>query len=152
MPTRKVWLALVAAIGLGLSACESLSPMSGPNVAERDPDNPQTASANISSLSDVISRRPNDPVAYNQRGIAYARNGELPGRDRRFLARHQAEPEIRRGLHQSRAGLSPDREGRSRARRPQQRHRRQPELCPGLSRARQSPARPRAISTTRWPT
>ncbi len=76
MPTRNFRLAIAAALLIGLSACESLGPMSSPKVAERDPDNPQTASANISSLSDVIERRPNDPIAFNQRGIAYARNGD----------------------------------------------------------------------------
>jgi cytochrome c-type biogenesis protein CcmH/NrfG len=75
MPTAKFWLATVAALCIGVSGCESLAPMSAPKVAERDPDNPQTASANISSLTDVIERRPNDPVAFNQRGIAYAKNG-----------------------------------------------------------------------------
>ena len=118
-----------------------LSPMSAPKVAERDPDNPQTASANISSLTDVIERRPNDPVAYNQRGIAYAKNGNYQRGDRRFLPRDQARSEIRRRLHQSRARLSPDREGRTGARRFQQRDRRQPQLRARLSRTRQSVAR-----------
>src|SRR4051794_5641849 len=73
MRIAKVWL--VTALTLSLGACETLSPLSSPKVAERGADDPQTATANIASLSDVIERRPNDPIAFNQRGIAYAKNG-----------------------------------------------------------------------------
>ena len=50
MPTAKFWFATAVALCIGVSGCELLAPMSAPKVAERDPDNPQTASANISSL------------------------------------------------------------------------------------------------------
>ena len=70
MPLKMNWL-LAVALALAISGCsETLGSLSAPKVAERDPDNPQTASANIASLSDVVERRPNDPVAFNQRGIA----------------------------------------------------------------------------------
>ena len=68
-------LVLMTAMAFALGGCETMTSATAPNVAERDPDNAQTASANIASLSEVLERRPNDPVAFNQRGIAYAKNG-----------------------------------------------------------------------------
>ena len=123
-----------------------------PKVAERDPDNPQTASANISSLTDVIERRPNDPVAYNQRGIAYAKNGQLQARrspifpTRSSSTRNSPAPTpiARWPIARSR---------RTTSRSPiSTRHRRQPQLRRRpISGAATCCART-AISTTRWPT
>ena len=112
-------------------------------VAEVDADTSGANAGNIASLTDVIQRNPNDSIAYNTRGIAYAKGGQLSERDRRFHQGDSDRSEIRRRLHQSRARLSPDREGRPGARRFQRRHRRQPQRRVGLSRARQSVARAR---------
>ena len=55
----------------------------GAGVAEIASESPQEASANIASLSDVIQKNPT-AEAYNTRGVAYARIGQLPGSDRRL--------------------------------------------------------------------
>ncbi|MGL4325246.1 MAG: tetratricopeptide repeat protein, partial [Beijerinckiaceae bacterium] len=70
-------LSLVASV-LALAACETVSPLAsntGPRVAEVETDESGSQATNISSLSDKISRSPNDAENYNTRGAAYARVG-----------------------------------------------------------------------------
>ena len=64
---------LVCAVAFALAGCSET--LSGPSarVAEIEPDTTGATSGNISSLTDVIKRNPNDAVAYNTRGIAYAK-------------------------------------------------------------------------------
>ena len=70
-------LAALAALGLaGCSETVGTVASSGPRVAEVEPDTTGAASGNIASLSEVIERHPTDPVAYNTRGIAYAKAGK----------------------------------------------------------------------------
>jgi tetratricopeptide (TPR) repeat protein len=60
---------------LALAGCETVSQSAYPRVAVLEEDTQGTSKVNIASLSDVISRNPNDPGAYNTRGAAYARVG-----------------------------------------------------------------------------
>ena len=59
-------------------------------VAEVDAGQSGADAGNIASLTDVIQRNPNDPVAYNTRGIAYAKAGNYQERDRRFQPRRSS--------------------------------------------------------------
>ena len=69
------WLA-AAGMAVALAGCDSVSGISSqPSVAVVDTNASADASVNIGSLSEVISRNPNDPGAYNTRGAAYARVG-----------------------------------------------------------------------------
>ena len=71
------WLA-AAGMALALAGCDTVSNLSSqPAVAELDTRDQADASVNIASLSDVVSRNPNDPGAYNTRGAAYARTGRF---------------------------------------------------------------------------
>ena len=115
---------------LALAACsETLGPLQGApsKVAEVDADNPGANAGNIASLTDVIQRNPGDSVAYNTRGIAYAKAGNYKSAIDDFTKAVQIDPQVHRRLHQSRARLPPDGQGRPGARRLQRRHRRQPE-------------------------
>ena len=53
-------------------AVAGFEPQSG---GARIPTIRRRPSANIASLTEVVERRPNDSTAFNQRGIAYAKNG-----------------------------------------------------------------------------
>ena len=62
-------------VALGLSACSTVGSGPAQRIAVVEEDTQGTSTVNISSLSDVIQRNPNDPAAYNTRGAAYARVG-----------------------------------------------------------------------------
>ena len=82
-------------VTLALGACsETLGSFTGPSakVAELDPDNSGAAKGNLASLSDVIQRNPNDPVAYNTRGVAYAKVGQFPQAIEDFSRAIQLDP------------------------------------------------------------
>src|SRR5690606_4109853 len=70
-------LLAAACLALALGGCETVSNMGSQSVAEVDTVSAADTSVNIGSLSEVISRNPNDPNAYNTRGAAYARSGRL---------------------------------------------------------------------------
>ena len=65
--------ALTAALlsGLMLAACQT-----APTGEFNSIDKAQASSENISSLSAVIQRNPQDPEGYNVRGSAYGRGGQ----------------------------------------------------------------------------
>ena len=63
------WLA-AAGMAVALAGCDSVSGLSQPSVAVLDTSSGADASVNIGSLSEVISRNPSDPGAYNTRGAA----------------------------------------------------------------------------------
>ncbi len=109
--------ALLVAATLSLAACKT----TGTPVSENDETALAASPANIASLSDVVARNPNDAQAYNMRGSVLGR----AGRNQEALARlRQGDRDrfqLRAGLCQSRAGLPPDRQARSRARRLQSR-------------------------------
>ena len=71
--TRSGGAAMMAALlaGLLLSACQS-----GPTGELTTIDTAQGSEQNISSLTAVIDRNPQDPEAYNVRGSAYGRGGK----------------------------------------------------------------------------
>ena len=75
---RLIAMPLVMLVGLGLAGCETAGSVGsvGLGVAEVTPRSNET-SVNIASLSDVVSRNPRDPEAYNTRGAAYARQGDF---------------------------------------------------------------------------
>ncbi|MGL5136933.1 MAG: tetratricopeptide repeat protein, partial [Beijerinckiaceae bacterium] len=85
MPRRAPRLAALALV-LGVAACETIGGgvqtggARGPQVAELDDPNnanPNAATNNIGSLTEVIRANPSDATAYNTRGAAYARAGRF---------------------------------------------------------------------------
>ena len=68
--------------------------LNGPSakVAEVEPDTTGAARGNIASLTDVIQRNPNDPTAYNTRGIAYAKIGQYQNAIEDFTKAIQLDP------------------------------------------------------------
>ena len=76
-----------------------------------------TSPANIASLTEVVTRNPKDPQAYNMRGTVFGQGAPLRGGARRLQQGDRDRSQLRAGLCQSRAGLSRDRQARSRARR-----------------------------------
>ena len=83
-------------VALGLSACDTTSGGSARRIAVVEEDTQGTSSVNISSLSDVIQRNPNDPGAYNTRGAAYARVGRTATPSRISTRRFRSIPITRR--------------------------------------------------------
>ncbi|MGL4240000.1 MAG: tetratricopeptide repeat protein, partial [Beijerinckiaceae bacterium] len=73
--------AAAALLALALAGCETVGSgvqVRGPQFAEVDDPqsaNPNAASNNIASLTEVVNRNPNDATAYNTRGAAFARAG-----------------------------------------------------------------------------
>ena len=66
-------LAAMAAVSLTISGCATTStPVDAIQL-----DSAQGTSENISSLTEVIRRNPNDPEGYNVRGAAYGRSGQF---------------------------------------------------------------------------
>ena len=63
-------------------------------VAEVDTDTSGANAGNIASLSDVIQRNPNDSVAYNTRGIAYAKSGRYQNAIDDFTKAIQIDPKF----------------------------------------------------------
>ena len=63
---------LVALAALSLAGCQTAT---GPLVEVSEAEAAQASTENISSLSAVIQRSPNDPEGYNVRGSAYGRGG-----------------------------------------------------------------------------
>ena len=57
-------------VAIGLSACGTTGGGPSQRIAVVEEDTQGTSTVNISSLSDVIQRNPNDPSAYNTRGAA----------------------------------------------------------------------------------
>ena len=87
------WLA-AAGMALALAGCDTVSSMSGQSVAELDTASAAEASVNIGSLSEVVSRNPNDPGAYNTRGAAYARVGRYSDAIADFTKAVQLDPNL----------------------------------------------------------
>jgi tetratricopeptide (TPR) repeat protein len=79
-------------VALGLSACGTTSSGPAQRIAVVEEDTQGTSSVNISSLSDVIQRNPNDPGAYNTRGAAYARLGRYSDAMSDFAKAVQIDP------------------------------------------------------------
>ena len=69
--SRSVPVAAILLAGAALSACSTSGTVGELSTIEKA----QGSSENISSLSAVIDRNPNDPEAYNVRGSAYGRGG-----------------------------------------------------------------------------
>ena len=89
--------AAVICAALALAACsETLGPLQGApsKVAEVDADNPGANAGNIASLTDVIQRNPGDSVAYNTRGIAYAKAGNYKSAIEDFTKAVQIDPKF----------------------------------------------------------
>ena len=89
--------AAVICAALALAACsETLGPLQGApsKVAEVDADNPGANAGNIASLTDVIQRNPSDSVAYNTRGIAYAKAGNYKSAIDDFTKAVQIDPKF----------------------------------------------------------
>jgi tetratricopeptide (TPR) repeat protein len=101
---------VVAAIAGTLAACESVSALGpGATVAELDTADNPAAAVNISSLTEAVNRRPNDPEAFNQRGAAYARIGRFSDAIADFSKAVSLEPGFapaytNRGLAQRQTG------------------------------------------------
>ena len=94
---RAVRPAAVLCAALALAACsETLGPLQGApsKVAEVDADNPGANAGNIASLTDVIQRNPSDSVAYNTRGIAYAKAGNYKSAIDDFTKAVQIDPKF----------------------------------------------------------
>jgi Tfp pilus assembly protein PilF len=104
LDSTRSWLkrgVIAAGCALALAACvsplESGSGQRGPRFAEvDDPNNanPNAATNNIGSLSEVISRNPNDATAYNTRGAAYARAGRYSEAMSDFNRAVQLDPNL----------------------------------------------------------
>src|SRR5690242_12606710 len=62
-------------VALGLAGCETVGGGVTRHIAVVEEDTQGTSKVNIASLTDVITRNPSDPSAYNTRGAAYARVG-----------------------------------------------------------------------------
>jgi Tfp pilus assembly protein PilF len=85
---------VVVAAALALAGCENVGLGARPtgNVAEVEVDASGASAANIASLSDVIQRNPNDSVAYNTRGAAYAKTGRYQSAIDDFTRAIQIDP------------------------------------------------------------
>ena len=84
----------IAGVALALAGCETTGFGAAPtgNVAEVEVDTSGASSVNIASLSDVIQRNPNDSVAYNTRGAAYAKIGRYQNAIEDFTKAIQIDP------------------------------------------------------------
>ena len=82
--------ALTAALlsGLALAGCQT----AGPTGEFNNIDKAQGSSENISSLSGVIQRNPQDPEGYNVRGSAYGRGGQYQAALKDFNQAIQLNP------------------------------------------------------------
>src|SRR5215203_3600804 len=61
-------------VSVALAGCDTVGSVTrSAGVAVVEEETKEASGANISSLSEVIQRNPNDPAAYNTRGAAYAR-------------------------------------------------------------------------------
>ena len=69
---RSTAFGALALISLGLAGCAETIGTPRTRVAEVVDTDPNAASANLASLSDVVKRNPT-PEAFNTRGVAYAR-------------------------------------------------------------------------------
>src|SRR5277367_4308680 len=79
LTARTVWgPAGLAAVALMLAACSETLGGFNTHVAEIDAEPGAQASnaGNITSLTDVIQRNPQDAAAYNTRGVVYAKLGK----------------------------------------------------------------------------
>ena len=74
--------------GLVLAGCQT----SGPTGEFNNIDKAQGSSENISSLSAVIQRNPQDPEGYNVRGSAYGRGGQYQAALKDFNQAIQLNP------------------------------------------------------------
>ena len=88
-------LMALSVAALALAACSetlgSFNPQTS-RVAEVDSESPSANAGNIASLTDVIQRNPNDSVAYNTRGIAYAKAGNYKSAIDDFTKALEIEP------------------------------------------------------------
>ena len=91
------------AAALALAGCQTAT---GPLGEVAAIDAAQGSSENISSLTAVIQRSPNDPEAYNVRGSAYGRGGRYQEALADFDTAIAAQPELPPGLRQPRADPS----------------------------------------------
>ena len=105
---------------------------------------------NIASLTDVIQRNPNDSVAYNTRGIAYAKIGRYQNAIDDFTKAVQLDPKFAAAYTNRALAYRQMRQGRPGARRFQPGDRRQSQRRPPISAAAICCAR-RAISPRRSP-
>ncbi len=92
---------LVGACALTLAACGTMdggvNGARGPRFAELDDPNnanPNAASNNIASLTEVVNRNPNDALALNTRGAAYARAGRFSEAIADFNRAIQLDPNL----------------------------------------------------------
>ncbi len=112
--TRSGGATMMAALlaGLLLSACQS-----GPTGELTTIDTAQGSDQNISSLTSVIDRNPQDPEAYNVRGSAYGRGGKYREALKDFDTGDPAQAELLPGLCEPGADPALPRRPGSRARR-----------------------------------
>ena len=88
--------------GLTLSGCQSSRGMGGVDI-----DTSAGSQVNIASLTAVVQQNPYDASAYNVRGTAYGKAGDLKAADRRLRQGHQAQSVVLSGLRQPRARPAP---------------------------------------------
>ena len=72
---RRILTGFAVMAAIGLTGCETVGTM-GSAGQRGDVEDSQTASTDIASLSDVVTKNPGDAEAYNMRGSAYARSGQ----------------------------------------------------------------------------
>jgi Flp pilus assembly protein TadD len=122
-------------VSVALAGCNTVGSTGGVAVVEEQTK--EASGANISSLSEVIQRNPNDPAAYNTRGAAYARLARYSDAINDFNKAVQVDPNYA-PAYANRALAFRQTNRNDAAFQP--RHRRRPVLCAGLSRPRQPPA------------
>jgi tetratricopeptide (TPR) repeat protein len=82
----------LALAALALTGCSETLTGHSARVAEIAPDTTGATTGNIASLTDVIKRNPDDSVAYNTRGIAYAKALKFQDAIRDFTKAIQLDP------------------------------------------------------------
>ena len=73
-------LIFVLALAAPLAGCDSMTGLNSrhsPGFAETSSADPKAVEANIDSLNRVVQSHPDDPEAYNTRGVAYAKIGRF---------------------------------------------------------------------------
>src|SRR5829696_3236766 len=119
-------------VSVALAGCNTVGSINRTGgVAVVEEQTKEASGANISSLSEVIQRKPAAPPMHA--------SPATPTPSTTLTRRSRSIP-ITPGLRQPGAGVQADQPQRRGARRFQPRHRRRPVLCAGLSRPRQPPA------------